>query len=254
MSGKKTECSFEVHVETHVGKVRQHNEDAALASEELGVCVVADGMGGHRGGKVASKLAVDVFSEVIRDYRDAHPFSKYDANASNVIQAAFSKANQSVLMRGTSDRSVKGMATTMVTGLVSGDHIITGNVGDSRMYRMQKGELKQITTDHSWINENLAGQNLSDEAMRTHLFRNIVTRAIGIECKVKTDVEAFKHEKNDLFLLCSDGLTDMLKTDEIEKLLNKPKDALKKIAKRLVDKANTKGGIDNITVGLIRFR
>lgn len=222
---------------THVGRVRAVNEDRSLESSTL--FAVADGMGGHAGGEVAARTAIDTLER---------GFSR-EQSAEGLVDAVH-EANHAVLERGRSDPSLRGMGTTLVaTGLVptdEGDRLVVVNVGDSRAYKLHQGELSQLSVDHSVAEALVARGELSEEEAQFHPHRHILTRALGVDPDVEVDVWELVPEQGDRFLLCSDGLTNEVEFDEIRRVLAEtidPKDA----AEELVQLANAGGGNDNIT-------
>jgi protein phosphatase len=218
-----------------VGRVRDHNEDGYLIDDELELIAVADGMGGHQGGEVASATALEV---LLAEYVERHD-----------LRDAAVAANDAVYDRSLEDDAVRGMGTTLTAAVVGDDHetLIFGHVGDSRAYLFRDGELRRVTTDHSLVEELLlAGELTEDEAFRDPR-RSQITRAVGLEPGVEVDLYPVALVAGDRVLLCSDGLTDMVRDDVLtEALANEPDPEA--VAQRLVDAANANGGVDNITV------
>lgn len=242
---RKTHVEFAML--TDVGRSRAHNEDACAADESAGVFVVCDGMGGAAGGEIASRMASRVFLEQARLGREVRPELR--------LEAAANEANRTVYAESLRTPSLRGMGTTLVglqleesRGLV---HVV--NVGDSRCYRFRLGSLEQLTSDHSFVDEQVKlGMMSRDEASASHL-RNIITRAIGSHVQVTPDVKTHTTSPGDLFLLCSDGLTRELDDEEIAAVLREGQTAdLQTCARALVNLANDYGGQDNITVILVR--
>ena len=235
---------------THPGRVRSHNEDCVAADANARVAVLADGMGGHNAGEVASRMAVElVISELTR-----HPEPLDATRAEALIAAQIAHANSAVLQAAAARRDYYGMGTTLVVLVWHDDGISFGHVGDSRLYVLRGGELQQLTRDHSLVQEQLERGALSHEQARFAPHRNVLTRAVGIGPVVRADVRSWPSEAGDLYLLCSDGLTDMLTDQEIEKSLRTSNSSLEDAALRLVEQANLSGGIDNISVILARAR
>lgn len=233
---------------TDVGRCRAHNEDACAADETAGLFVVCDGMGGAAGGEVASHMAARVFLEKARLGRDVRP-------ARWRLERAAMEANNAVFMESHRDMSLHGMGTTLV-GLEIGRDLHDAwvvNVGDSRCYRLRRGVLEQLTSDHSFVDEQVrAGLMTEDEASMSHL-RNIITRAVGSHVEVQPDVTHYDLMPGDLFLLCSDGLIRELDDVVIARVLNEGSGGeLQVCAGALVGLANELGGSDNITVVLVR--
>jgi len=226
---------------TDPGRRRRRNEDAYVCVPPL--FAIADGMGGAQAGEVASGLAAAVLEEATGNDRG-------EERVSSLIQ----EANRRVYRRSSEDAATSGMGTTMTVALVddSDGTIAFGHVGDSRAYRVRGGELEQLTDDHSLVGELLRGGRLSPEEAETHPQRSVITRALGTEPDVDVDTFTVEAEPNDIYLLCSDGLTDMISASEILGAVEAGSD-LDDAARRLVDAANAGGGEDNITVVLFQI-
>jgi len=253
MAGK-----LEVVCVTSVGQIRPHNEDSTVNDHGIGLVAVADGMGGYSAGEVASALAVKTIARNIRDELDrleaigqTDPDSGLTYESLACRKATF-EANQLIFMAGQEDLSCHGMGTTIVLGLFYDNRVTIAHVGDSRMYRLRADRLEQITVDHSVFQEVIdSGLYSREEAMRT-INRNLVTRALGLEPNVEIDVRELEVEPGDVYLLCSDGLNDMVKDEEIHLTLRRFSANLENAASELVRLANKKGGKDNISVILAR--
>ena len=241
-----------------VGRKRKGNEDSYFVNPEQNLFVVADGMGGHAAGEVASKVAVESINEFVcmtgGDEEITWPFGldesmSYDGNR---LKTSVRYANNKVLAATKESAEYEGMATTVVAVLIDGVTANLAHVGDSRIYLYRGDQLTQLTSDHSWVNEQLQGGMLTAEQARSHPLRNVVTRALG--GKPDLDVEMQVHEAlpGDVLLLCSDGLTTMVPDPEIARLISE-NGGVESAAKALVDEANRKGGEDNITVILLQF-
>jgi len=222
-------------VATHPGRKRRHNEDAYVCDPPL--FAIADGMGGARAGEVASGLA-------------AAALQANDVNGSGPerVVALMQAANRSVYERSSSDADVAGMGTTMTVALVENGGVVFGHVGDSRAYVLRDGELEQLTDDHSLVAELVRGGKLSAEEAVHHPQRSVITRALGTDPDVDVDTFIVEGREGDVFVLCSDGLTDMVADDEIGEVLEEQRDSLDEAANELVRRANRNGGQDNITV------
>jgi protein phosphatase len=228
------------------GRKRPSNEDAFGFSEEHGVYVVCDGMGGAAAGEIASSLAVD---EMIRLL--SRPFDGDIAPVTKAVEEAIRAANELIFSRAQRNQKLSGMGTTLVGLVALAGRVCVLNVGDSRCYRLRNGNLEQITMDHSLVEEQIRlGRMTRAEALRSPL-RNVITRALGTQNCVTPDVFELEAEPGDLFLLCSDGLTRELSDKLIESLLGVDL-SLDALCKRLVSAANKAGGHDNITCLLVR--
>jgi PPM family protein phosphatase len=223
---------------TDVGRVRDGNEDDYIdQADRLGLVAVADGMGGHRAGEVASATALEALRAAV-------------ANGQS-LRDAIEGANDAVLEKSASDRELHGMGTTLTAGMLGSDgHLVVGHVGDSRAYLVRDGELTQITHDHSLVEEMVRGGELTPEQAEVHPQRSIITRALGIDPQIEVDEYPIHLQPGDRILLCSDGLTTMVRPDEIASILNRERDP-KRAAQLLVDAANEAGGEDNVTAVII---
>jgi serine/threonine protein phosphatase PrpC len=238
-----------------VGLTRAHNEDYFEVDPKNRLYVVADGMGGHSHGEVAAKIAVDAihdFIETSSDRDNTWPFAPdaHLAHHSNLLKMAMRLAHDEVLGAIRRDGTLHGMGTTAVGFLLEDSLAAVAHVGDSRAYRLRDGRLDQLTQDHTWVHEQVLAGFLSQEQARSHPLKNVVTRALGGEAEVVVDVREVEARPGDLYLLCSDGLTTMLGDADIQKRLASGK-GLHEICRALVDDANARGGVDNVTVVLL---
>jgi serine/threonine protein phosphatase PrpC len=236
---------------TDVGMQRKNNEDSSVIVEEAGLCVVADGMGGHLGGEIASHIAIETVSEAFKGRPRNGQDERKDAE---LLTKCVKTANKEIYRRGNADAALKNMGTTIVAVVLGGDYVVTANVGDSRIYRLRDGKFAQMTEDHSWVGELRKKNLISEEDARSHPLKNIITRALGMEPTVEVDVKWEKAKSGDVFLLCSDGLTDLVPDGEIGKHMIAGAGKLETIAKKLIEAANAAGGTDNITVGLCKVQ
>ncbi|MBE6678725.1 MAG: Stp1/IreP family PP2C-type Ser/Thr phosphatase [Ruminococcaceae bacterium] len=233
-----------------VGKVRKCNEDSfkITESEEWVSALVCDGMGGVHGGDIASELAVCVYTDTL--FKEIGKSG--EALSGQIIKSAMltavAEANTAVLKRASSDRGLEGMGTTIVAAFVWRDKAFVINVGDSRLYRMYKGKLEQVTKDHSFVQYLLDNGKITEEEAKNHPNRNVITRALGIDKDVTADF--FMVEDFSSLLLCSDGLINYVPLDEISKTINTVIGVKSKV-KSLVNAAKDGGGGDNITVVLL---
>lgn len=242
---------YEFSSATDTGRLRNNNEDAVACEASLGLAVLADGMGGYNAGEVASAMATGTVSTALGTWllsRQDHFNARETALA---MRLSVERANQVIYQAALDHSEFAGMGTTVVVAVFSGARALVGHVGDSRCYRWRDGQLSRLTRDHSLLQEQLDAGLLSAEAARSAPYRNLVTRALGAEAQVALDVGEHVVSPGDLFLLCSDGLTDMLPDDALAHLLktSSPADDL---AQTLVDAANEAGGRDNISVILVR--
>ncbi len=240
-----------------VGVIRSHNEDCFDLDPENQVFVVADGMGGHSHGEIASRIAVDSIRDFVTRTSDTDATLPFELDPSlgrhgNRIRAAIRVAHDRVLKAIRQDAALHGMGTTVVGVLVEGNSAAVANVGDSRAYRLRDAKLELLTHDHTWVNEQVMAGFLTEEQARSHPLKNVVTRALGGETDVEIDVREWPLQVGDLFLLCSDGLTTMLTDDEIHERVKAP-GRLEELCSRLVRDANARGGYDNVSVVLIRI-
>lgn len=237
---------MEVACLTDMGKAREINEDSCSYLNINNVCdllMVADGMGGHNAGEVASKIAV----KSITDYLKANIKNTDGEAIVEAIQKAIQKANNDIYHESIQNENFSGMGTTVTCAIVKSGVIYIGHVGDSRAYILKGGKLKKITSDHSLVAELVKNGTITEAEAMHHPQKNIITRALGIEEQVDIDIEKIPAASEDVFLLCTDGLTNMLEDPEIEGILNNIKSP-GAAAKKLIDMANDAGGYDNITV------
>jgi protein phosphatase len=225
---------------TDVGRMRKNNEDSYLSSKP--VAAVADGMGGHSAGEVASAIAI----EELATLGDRGPWENETA-ATDDLKQAILRANRRIREMAASDHKLNGMGTTLVALLEDGDMVHVANVGDSRGYLLRQGELSQVTVDHSLVQELVDDGRLSPEDAERHPQRSVITRALGIEPEVEFDLFTYKLQVGDRLLLCSDGLSDVVGTTQIRNVLLRVRSP-QKAARQLVTVANEQGGPDNITV------
>jgi PPM family protein phosphatase len=220
---------------TDPGRTRRHNEDSYVIEPPL--FAIADGMGGAQAGEVASGLATAALKE-----------GQADAAGEQRIADLIQEANRRVYDRSSSDPNTSGMGTTITVALVEDDHVAFGHVGDSRAYLIRDASMEQLTEDHSLVNELLKTGKLSREEAETHPQRSVITRALGTDPDVDVDTFSVRAENGDLFLLCSDGLTDMVSEESILDLVERHRDDIDGALRALVKEANRGGGQDNITV------
>lgn len=238
------------------GLVRQTNQDAFAVDNDLGLWIVADGMGGHAGGEVASRIAVDSIASTIRaacSSDNALPIGP--SQTASLLTNALSIADKAIHDSAVQSQELEGMGTTIVVCLIcpgSPSQAVLAHVGDSRAYLLRNRLLHPLTTDHSYVQKLLSQGNLTEDEASRHPQRNVLLRALGISGQSIPDTKIQPLEPDDTLLLCTDGLTKMLADDEILSLLSDGQTAHTDMSKQLVDRANEHGGKDNTTVVLIR--
>jgi protein phosphatase len=249
---------IEVAGNTHVGMKRNHNEDNYLILPDQNLCCVADGMGGHSSGEIASKIAVDELGEFFRmtasDQDATWPFKmdktrNYDENR---LATGIKLANKSIFDKACNEVKYKGMGTTIVSLHFTNDTAYVGHVGDSRVYFFRQGVLTQVTEDHSLLNDYLKAKKLTPEEIENFPHKNVIVRALGMKELVQVDVAKVEAQEGDVFLLCSDGLSGMVTDPQMQELLAKTSE-LDKACSQLIDLANAAGGNDNVTCVLARY-
>jgi protein phosphatase len=228
---------------TDAGLVRKTNEDSFFADARLGLLIVADGMGGHAGGEVASRVAVATISGLLKA-------GMPDGNAGGPIRGAIEQANIAILAEAEAHPALQGMGTTLVLAFCRGDSIHLAHVGDSRAYLIRNGSIQQLTEDHSLVAQMVkAGQLTAEEAPHYHL-RNVVTRSLGNQKIAEPDLSVVEWSPGDFLLLCSDGLTNMVEESELRSLISRGGVDLERSCRQAIDLANQNGGRDNITAVL----
>jgi protein phosphatase len=235
-----------------VGRRRETNEDDLLLEPELGLFAVADGMGGHAAGEIASRLAIETIQEVRRRNQSTELRESAD-DAASWLRDAFSEANRRICDSIRVHEERRGMGTTVVALVQAGEGAVVGHVGDSRGYLLRGDDLLRLTSDHSWVNEQVKLGLMSDDAAQRHPMRNIVTRALGSREDVLVDVATTRLEQGDVFVLCSDGLNTMLSDDEIHEIVLRHRDDPEAACRALIHAANLHGGEDNVTVVVVWF-
>ncbi|OGT64802.1 MAG: hypothetical protein A3I13_06365 [Gammaproteobacteria bacterium RIFCSPLOWO2_02_FULL_47_50] len=242
-----------------VGRKRPHNEDSTISDSNNRLVILADGMGGYKAGEIASALAVmTILQDVTVGLKSKGTIKPESGNGlspeSSLVKRAIQHANSKIYQLAKTDIECQGMGTTIVTGLVHNDKISIGNVGDSRSYRLRAGKFLQITKDHSLIQELIDRGLYTPAEAQAKMPRNLVTRALGLDTEVEVDMIEEQVHPGDIYLLCSDGLNDMVNDEEIHLTLSKYSANLVQAADSLVQLANRKGGKDNISVVLVRIK
>ncbi len=225
---------------TSVGMKRAHNEDAFYRNDNIGLYIVADGMGGHRAGEIASNMAVDS----IKSYM----LNQKKISENSLVDAIF-VANDLIFKSAAANAQYSGMGTTIVSLLVNGNGAMLCHVGDSRAYMLNSGKLIRLTEDHTYVNEQFKTGLITEKQMETHSMRNVLTRSLGFSERVKVESQKIDIHARGRYLLCSDGLSHMVSDDVISEIVGIP-DAVHAVS-TLIDVANTNGGDDNITVIII---
>jgi len=226
------------------------NQDNGGAFSELGLFVVADGMGGHKGGEIASAIVVETLPESVKKTQQ-----NKDWNQKDTLAQAIQKANSNIYERSQKNENLSGMGTTTTAILFKDDNLTIGHVGDSRCYYLQKDKIWQLTRDHSLVQEKLRAGLITREQVESDLMRNIITRSVGYEPEVDVELYDMTCCPGDTFLICSDGLTGQVTDSEVLKITQKYLSKPKKLAlavKDLIKAANDNGGDDNITVLLVQ--
>jgi protein phosphatase len=232
---------------TDVGVIRSGNEDNYLMVPDRGVFIVADGMGGHAAGEVASEMAVRIIADELKNV-----VGRPDAEAAERVREAIQHANGVIFNRTLSEQDKRGMGTTATVMLINGMHYLIGQVGDSRAYVLREKKLAQLTKDHSYVQEQVDAGYLTPEQARTHPYSNVITRCVGANSDVLPDVYAGTLREEDVFLLASDGLTGMLEDHDLLHILHGAT-APARMVDSLIAQANHRGGLDNITAIVVRI-
>jgi protein phosphatase len=255
---KVTEA-LEIFSQTHPGMVRSHNEDSVACEPAYGLAVLADGMGGYNAGEVASGIAVSVVvTEVSHSLQNASPIDRDETSDEELgvmlLRNNIQKANASIFHAAESQPQYSGMGTTIVSGLFYDNRVVVGHVGDSRMYRLRGEVLETVTRDHSLLQEQIDGGIISVEDARLSKNKNLVTRAVGIDAQVVPEIHVLDVLVGDVYLLCSDGLNDMVEDEDIQSTLYALQNNLPLAASQLIQMANDNGGRDNISVILVKVK
>ncbi|MFZ6750015.1 Stp1/IreP family PP2C-type Ser/Thr phosphatase [Undibacterium sp. Ren11W] len=237
------------------GLVRAQNEDAFEICEDLGLAVLADGMGGYNAGEVASRMCVELIAQFLQQKQQAvwmPIFSRPAVLAVRWLNDAITLANTRVYNASHENEAYLGMGTTAVVALSHQDKLLVAHVGDSRAYRFRNGELSQITRDHSVLQAQIDAGLISEKDARFSPIKNLITRAVGAQENIEIEIHVHQMEVGDVYLLCSDGLTDMLNHIEIHHIMHQYNSQLEKCCEVLINSANQFGGRDNISVVLVK--
>ena len=244
---------------THTGMVRSHNEDSIAIEPEIGLAILADGMGGYNAGEVASGIATALIANETRQVLTHLSVRAVEGSGSGLVatrllREVIERANHSIYQSSNTQPQYAGMGTTLVTALFCDNTLTVAHIGDSRCYRFRGGRLEQITRDHSLLQEQIDSGLLTREAAKRSQNKNLVTRALGIEPEVEAEIHTYDALAGDLYLICSDGLNDMVEDEDIELTLGALGTNLPLAAEQLVQMANDAGGRDNVSVILIRVK
>ena len=251
--------ALEVFSQTHPGMVRSHNEDSVACDSTFGLAVLADGMGGYNAGEVASGIAVSVvMTEVSHRLQNASPVDPGERDGEDLgvslLRDNIRKANASIFHAAQSQPQYAGMGTTIVSGLFYDNRVAVGHVGDSRMYRLRGEVLDAITRDHSLLQEQIDSGMISVEDARLSKNKNLVTKAVGIDPDLEPEIHVHDVMVGDIYLLCSDGLNDMVEDDDIQTTIHALQSNLPLAAAQLIQMANDNGGRDNVSVILVKIK
>lgn len=242
---------------TDPGKVRGHNEDCVESRPEIGVLVLADGMGGYNAGEVASGMATSLIATGLAQTWTRDALKGLDREQASdlshqLLQQQIADANSAIFEAALKDPQCAGMGTTLVAGIFYDNFLTVAHIGDSRLYRLRDDVFEQITKDHSLLQEQIDSGLISKEDARQSHNKNLVTRAVGIDPEVEAEIHSYEVVEGDVYLLCSDGLNDMIEDEEIQMTMIALSSNLELTAQQLVQAANDAGGRDNISVILVR--
>lgn len=243
---------IEIATATHPGMVRSHNEDSISADAATGLAVLADGMGGYNAGEVASGIAVAMISAELKKALTSVNGELDVAAAERLVGEHAVRANNAIFQAAQSQSQYAGMGTTLVVALWHDNSLVVGHIGDSRLYRFRDNKLEQVTRDHSLLQEQIDSGLITKEQARHSQNKNLVTRAVGIDPEVDAEVHSYPVQAGDIYLLCSDGLNDMVTDEDMELTLASLQANLPLAATQLVQQANDNGGRDNVSVILVR--
>ena len=236
---------------TDIGLVREHNEDVWAAYADCGLFILADGMGGHASGEIASKEAVEYLYTLFKSWASSK--NAFAPDATLFFEEAFVKVNKWIYEKGQQEDELRGMGTTLCALFFHQKEVILAHIGDSRIYRSRGEQLTQLTEDHSLVTELLALGAMNSQEAETFPYKHILTRALGTHPKVEPTISTARVELGDLFLLCSDGLTNYIESEQIAEIMQKDLPLARK-GHALVDLANEQGGGDNITLILVKVK
>lgn len=251
--------ALEMFCLTNPGMVRSHNEDSVACESACGLAVLADGMGGYNAGEVASGIAASVVTtEVSYSLQNASPVGLDEETGDEygvlLLRDNIQRANAAIFYAAQSQPQYAGMGTTIVAGLFYDNRVAVAHVGDSRLYRLRGETLEPITRDHSLLQEQIESGVISEEDARLSKNKNLVTRAVGIDAKVASEIHVHNVQVGDVYLFCSDGLNDMVEDEDIQSALYAMQGNLPLAAEQLIQMANDNGGRDNVSVILVKVK
>ena len=238
-----------IFAKTDIGKAREINQDYYYTSspqEKVELCILADGMGGYKGGEIASKLATEAVKKYIQDNFDK--IEKQKNEILELLKNAIQYANMVVYEKSKERQDLEGMGTTLEVFLIYNNKAYTGHIGDSRIYRIRKGVMRKLTKDHSYVQQLVEDGKITREEANTHPKKNMLTKALGCTIYIEPDLRVRNFEPGDIFIMCSDGLTNMVKENELFEIVTSGPEKAPDI---LIETANEAGGYDNITVVII---
>ena len=254
--------NIEIALRTDAGVIREHNEDAVFANPALGIAILADGMGGYSAGEVASGMATTILAAALEKGLRATPAETIDAASGETSEESFTRrclveaiaqTNTTIFDAANTDPDCAGMGTTLVMAVFYGKRMTVAHIGDSRLYRLRDDEFTVVTRDHSLLQEQIDQGLITAEAARFSENKNLVTRALGVDPTVKPEINDYETRPGDIYLLCSDGLNDMVEDEEIGSALQMLSSNLELAASQLVEMANDNGGRDNVSVILVKI-
>ena len=253
----KLHVALDIAGQTHPGMVRHGNEDSIAAVPECGLAVLADGMGGYNAGEVASGMATSIIANALPS--DLAALGEKSALTSSeglhsLVRSEISRANMSIFQASQSDPKYAGMGTTLVFVLFQDEAVTVAHIGDSRLYRLRGDDFTQLTRDHSFVQEQIDAGLISPEQAKFWFSKNLLTRALGVDPVTEAEIRDYDLRPGDVYLLCSDGLTDMVEDAEIKKTLQSSSPNVEEAADRLVQCANGHGGRDNVSVIVVRVQ
>ncbi len=236
---------------TDIGLVREKNQDSVFSSDkyDLPLYIIADGMGGYKGGEIASSDAINIIKRLFIENQDKLTNKKF---IKTLIEDSIKEANLKIYRKSLEFSEYSGMGTTISLCYIYRGYVFVGHVGDSRTYKIYNDSIEQITEDHSLVNELIKKGEITKEEAKNHPQKNMITRAVGTDSNIEIDISETKYKKGEIMLLCTDGLFNMVDDNEVKNII-KDSDSLLDAAESLIDKAKQNGGLDNISVIIIKF-